>query len=270
MSLLISVILPVYNCEKYIVSAINSILIQTYTNFELIIIDDGSTDSTSSLINSLTDYRIKYYKNEVNSGLAFTLNRGISISKGEFIARMDGDDIAHNERFSKQISFLLNNTGVDMIDCLMEYIDEDGKSLNKLNSNVVSSKDIKNILPKENCLGHSSILIRAEILRKYRYNNIGNEDYELWLRLVADGIVISKINEVLLFYRIHNNSYTSKAHVSGKQFFRQANSKLLFIKQEWLEKHRYSFFSLKVIIYMFKDYATGIYKNCKIKLLKSN
>ena len=97
----VSVILPAYNCEKYIAKAIDSVLHQTFTDFELIIINDGSTDQTEKIVKSFSDPRILYQLNNTNKGLVFTLNKGIDIAKGRYIARMDGDDIAHRERFEK-------------------------------------------------------------------------------------------------------------------------------------------------------------------------
>lgn len=102
----ISVIMPAYNAEQYISEAIESILNQTYSNFEFIIIDDGSTDRTVEMVQSYSDPRIRFVQNEHNLGVAATLNRGLKLATGEYIARMDADDIALRERFGKQVSFL--------------------------------------------------------------------------------------------------------------------------------------------------------------------
>lgn len=267
---LVSIILPVYNAERYITLAIESILHQTFTNFELITIDDGSTDQSETIIKSIADPRILYYKNDVNAGLAYTLNKGIALSKGVFIARMDADDIALPNRIEKQLHYLQNNPSVDMIDCIMQYIDDEGKNLHKTNATELSYIEIKKTLPKSNCLGHSSILIRGAVLRKYKYKNVGNEDYELWLRMIADGIIIHKLNDILLKYRIHQNSYTFTAHTKGIQFLRQASSKKTFLLDEWIQKRRFSAFSLKVFFYMLLDYIIASYKLLKLKLSASS
>ena len=102
----ISVIMPVYNCEKYIAMSIESILNQTINDFELLIIDDASTDQTLAIITSYEDTRIKIISKPVNSGYTESLNIGLKIAKGKYIARMDGDDISFTRRFEKQLSFL--------------------------------------------------------------------------------------------------------------------------------------------------------------------
>ena len=103
---LVSVILPVYNSEKYIFEAIESVLNQTYKNIEIIVIDDCSTDTSAEIINNFNDNRIRYYKNEKNSGIVYSLNRAISLAKGKYLARMDSDDICLPNRIQEQVNFL--------------------------------------------------------------------------------------------------------------------------------------------------------------------
>jgi glycosyltransferase involved in cell wall biosynthesis len=105
----ISIVLPAYNCEAFLTEAIESILNQTLKDFELIIINDGSTDKTEDVVKSFSDARIIYLKNETNSGLVYTLNKGIDIAKGKYIARMDGDDISLPTRLAKQKAILDEN-----------------------------------------------------------------------------------------------------------------------------------------------------------------
>ena len=105
----ISVVMPAYNAEKYIGESIDSILNQTYGDFEFIIINDGSRDSTKEIILSYSDNRIVYLENEINSGIVVTLNKGLKYATGEYIARMDADDIAVAERLEKQIEFMEKN-----------------------------------------------------------------------------------------------------------------------------------------------------------------
>lgn len=106
---LVSVVMPVYNGEKYLPEAIDSILKQTFTDFELLLINDASTDNSEKIINSYNDSRIIYIKNEQNLGLIKTLNKGLDLAKGEYIARMDQDDISSHERFAKQIALFESN-----------------------------------------------------------------------------------------------------------------------------------------------------------------
>lgn len=117
---LISVLMPAYNAEKYIKEAIESILNQTFSNFEFIIIDDGSIDATEEIIKSFKDSRIVYIKNEKNLGLIKTLNKGISIARGEFIARMDSDDISMPQRFELQLDVFKKYKGVDIVNVALK------------------------------------------------------------------------------------------------------------------------------------------------------
>jgi hypothetical protein len=153
-----------------------------------------------------------------------------------------------------------------MADCIMRYIDEEGKDLGRLNSAVISYEDIVKTLPRENCLGHSSAMIRRGILEEYRYNAVGNEDYDLWLRMVSDGLVIHKLNEVLLLYRIHQASYTKESIANGVQFFRQASTKRMFLARRIREGKKMGAFQGKVGWFMAIDYLTGCWKMIRNKL----
>lgn len=128
---LISVLMPTYNVADYVEEAVNSILNQTYDNFELIIVDDASTDGTFDILSKLQakDSRIKLYRNEVNSKICKTLNRALLYAKGDFIARMDGDDISTNNRLEILYNFLLSHLDVCLVGSMMEAIDENGKSI---------------------------------------------------------------------------------------------------------------------------------------------
>ena len=122
----ISVIMPAYNAEKYIKEAIDSILSQTFQDFELIVLNDCSKDSTEQIILSYTDDRVVYLKNEVNMGVAATLNRGLAVAGGEYIARMDADDISHPERFRKQARYLDAHPEVAVLGSNLECFNDDG------------------------------------------------------------------------------------------------------------------------------------------------
>src|SRR5258705_4492294 len=122
----VSVILPAYNCEKFIGKAIESVLKQTFTDFELIIINDGSSDKTEFAILAFADPRIVYLKNESNNGLIFSLNRGIEIARGKYIARMDADDICLPSRLSKQKEWLDTHLETTMVATTISFIDGQG------------------------------------------------------------------------------------------------------------------------------------------------
>src|SRR5258705_3382658 len=123
----VSVILPAYNCQKFICKAIESVLQQTFTDFELIIINDGSTDNTESIIHAYTDPRIVYSKNSENKGLIYSLNSAISLAKGKYIARMDADDICLPERLALQKTFLDQHEDIAVVASTNEFINDNAE-----------------------------------------------------------------------------------------------------------------------------------------------
>lgn len=264
---LVSVILPVFNGEKFLRDAIDSILAQTYTNFELIIINDFSTDHTESIILSYNDDRILYIKNEQNLGVANTLNKGIDLAKGQFIARMDADDISKPDRIEKQMAYLDSHPEVAVIDCIMEYIDENGQLLNRYNNAITTPEDIKARLSSTNCIGHPSILVRRAIFDTYRYRRIYYEDYDLWLRVVNDGHIIHKLNEPLLLYRLHGSSITGMGLTNKKHFYKLGKS-MLFYYNSLSFADRFKPFNLQVFFNACKAYATWLWKIGKLQIGK--
>ena len=166
----VSVILPVYNAEKFLKEAIDSILNQTFTDFELLLINDGSTDRSEEIIKSYNDKRISYAKNEKNSGLINTLNRGIDLARGEYIARMDGDDIALPERFELQVKHLIKSDAA-ILATTYYSVDETGNALPDWPTDraTITRDQIRKTLPKDNCLAHPTIMGKAIVFKKYRY-----------------------------------------------------------------------------------------------------
>lgn len=216
MEIIVSVILPVYNCQNYVLEAVQSILNQTYKNFELIIIDDCSTDNTHSIIQKIDDSRIQIVRKVKNSGYTDSLNIGINISKGKYIARMDGDDISLPNRFEKQLEILEKNP--EIILC--------GTAIQILNSNtILSHPSIHEEILVKLCFGtsfyHPTVMIRKEVLIANNYNSKFEpaEDYELWTRLAFLG-KFHNINEVLLNYRVHTNqiSFTKNELQASNSF----------------------------------------------------
>ena len=160
----ISVIMPAYNAEKYIAQAIESILGQTYGDFELIIINDCSQDRTEEIVLSYDDPRIIYLKNEQNLGVAKTLNRGLEVAKGRYIARMDADDIAMLERFAKQIAFLDSNADVAVLGTNVEIFNEEGTICTGWSA--TNTEQMKVDLLFSCGLAHPSVMMRTEIIRE--------------------------------------------------------------------------------------------------------
>jgi glycosyltransferase involved in cell wall biosynthesis len=203
---LISVIMPVYNAEKYVKEAIESILNQTFPDWELIIIDDCSTDNSIEIIQSFQDERIILLKNEINLGVSKAPNKGIRIALGKYVTKMDADDISLPTRFKKQVEFLekhpdyvLCASNVQMFGTKQDFF-------------VLPTEDqqLKIALLYQNPFVHSSVLIRSKNCKKYLYNEIFPfaEDYELWINLKEEGKFAS-IPEILTKYRIHQNNLTS-------------------------------------------------------------
>ncbi|GAB6007522.1 glycosyltransferase family 2 protein [Dysgonomonas reticulitermitis] len=202
----VSILMPVYNAEQYLAQAIDSILNQTFKDWELIIINDGSTDSSETIISRYKDNRIYYYKNPENLKLIKTLNKGIDYCHGKYIARMDADDFSFPERLEYQVEFLDNNH--DYVMCGTNAIVIDG--------NFNKTGKIRN-LPDDNLLQvnllfsppfiHPSVMIRREVLQKNRYDEDYKhvEDYELWCRVARQGKV-ANLQKDLLAYRWHDTN----------------------------------------------------------------
>ncbi len=203
----ISVVLPVYNGEKYLREAIDSILKQTFNDFELLIISDGSTDGSHEIINEYSDDRVHFIKNEKNEGLIFTLNRGLKEARGEYIARMDQDDISTRDRLQEQYDFLERNPGVALAGGWAEVIDENNNHLGYKRS-PSEYYLIKFELLFRNPFIHSTIFFRKEIIQKlggYNKDYEHAEDYELYSEM-SDKYKIVNIPKILLRFRIHSQS----------------------------------------------------------------
>lgn len=211
---LVSVIMPVYNGEKFLHHAINSILNQTYKYFEFLIINDGSTDSTEEIVLSYTDSRIIYIKNEQNLKLIKTLNKGIELAKGEYIARMDADDISLPLRFERQINLFVKSTYLSVVSVFPINIDSNGETIT--NSSFFSctmSESLRFVALFETPILHPGVMIKSNILKKYKYDdcvhNLHIEAYALWTKLLYDGLKCIMIKDYLLKYRNNENSICS-------------------------------------------------------------
>ncbi|MHB8171616.1 MAG: glycosyltransferase family 2 protein [Thermincolia bacterium] len=200
---LISVVLPVYNGAAYLEEAIQSILWQSYDNFEFIILNDGSTDESASIIQKLKDPRIRYYE-QANQGLAATLNRAVGLAKGKYIARQDQDDVSLPLRLEKQVAFLENHFDHGMVGTWAAIWEEntDSKGTHKHPS---ESLLLKFELLFDNPFVHSSVMIRKAVFEKVGLyctdkSRQPPEDYELWSR-IARKYEVANIPEILHIYR---------------------------------------------------------------------
>ncbi|MDT2712390.1 glycosyltransferase family 2 protein [Enterococcus dongliensis] len=198
---LVSIIMSVYNDERYVAEAIESILSQTYKNIEFIIINDASKDSSKTIIKEYDDPRIRYFENDTNRKLAYSLNRAIEKSTGKYIARMDADDISVPDRIQRQVGFLEENENIDVVGSF-------AKTFGKYETILrypVDHEEIKTELLFKNALCHPAVMFRKDTLdQMYDERLSASQDYELWARLIWTKTFYN-IPEVLLNYRVHAN-----------------------------------------------------------------
>ena len=208
----ISVLMPVYNAEKFLKEAIDSILNQTFKNFELLIINDSSVDKSKKIILSYKDPRIRYFENKENLGVARTLNRGLKLTKGEYVARMDADDVSYPRRLEIEYNEIIKDNKVAIVASFYEVINENGKYLYKI-EDAYLAEEIYYALQFRNCLGHPTVMFNKKIiLDEFNgYQNREAEDYDLWLR-VSKKYKIIKIVKVLHQLRISDSSRVAQAY----------------------------------------------------------
>ena len=208
----ITIIMPVYNAEQYLKSAIDSVLSQTYDKFILIIINDGSKDNSEKIILNYADDRIKYVKNEKNLGIVKTLNKGLALADTEFIARMDADDICDLKRLELQIKEMKDNPEIALLGTWAELINEEGNIIGELTP-FEESSEIRTALLFSNIFIHSSVMIRRRVLEengwKYDINHRAVEDYGLWLK-IAFNYDVKILPQKLLKYRLNTAGIMSK------------------------------------------------------------
>lgn len=230
---MISVILPVFNAELYLSEAIDSIIAQSFADFELIIINDGSTDASHDIILSYSDARIEYLANDCNMGLIFSLNKGLSHAKGKYIARMDSDDISLPDRFISQLKFMENNQDVVLCGSQIEYISNENIKKRRFYA-PCSDEKIRNRLFVSSPIAHPTVFIRRSIicdnLLQYDDNYIHCEDYKLWVDISVYG-KMANLDTVLLKYRLTNSQISQKyksVMVSSAERIQKHYSTLLF------------------------------------------
>src|SRR6185312_11293176 len=221
---------------KYLRETITSILAQTFTDFELLIVDDGSTDKTVEIIKSFADKRIVLVSNPQNMGVIRSLNKAIDLVKGEYIARMDADDIMLPARLERQVMILDSKPEVSVVASQVTLINANGEEEGYWPEDMQTktNEDIYRVLPNDNCIANPAVMIRAGVLKKYKYNTgqKHSEDWDLWLRMAADNHIFYKINEPLVKYRIHSQSvtYSTKKNniyaVKANVLFRYSLSKI--------------------------------------------
>ena len=243
----ISVIMSVFNNEEYLNESIESIVNQSYKNFEFIIIDDASFDKSSEILKdwSNKDRRVKIITNEENIGLTKSLNKAIKIAQGEYIARQDGDDISLPQRLEKQIIFLEKHPEIKILGTFGYIIDKHGEILGK---EILSTsfQEIKSKLIERNPFIHTSVMIKKEIIERvgvYNDKFKTSQDYELWVRIlrIAKG---ENMPLLLVKKRYHVNMISIKKD-------KEQLIDMIYIQKQAIREGN---FSKLYYIYLFKNY----------------
>lgn len=207
MEYLISIITPTYNCAQFIGETIKSVINQTYTNWEMIIVDDASNDNTEEVVKSIKDERIKYIRLKENSGAATARNIAMENASGKFMAFLDSDDIWKKDKLEKQVKFMIDNN-YNFTCTAYEKMNEKGDSLNKV-FKPKKKADYNRILL--DCpVGNSTVMYNVSSLGKFQVPNIRKRnDDALWLQILKKEKFIYGMPDILMKYRIRNNSISS-------------------------------------------------------------
>lgn len=203
---LVSIVMPAYNCEKYVVEAINSVLAQTYRNWELLVLDDGSKDKTLQIIEEFSqkDSRIKSLPNGKNLGVSATRNRGIELASGDWIAFLDSDDMWEPEKLEKQFE-IVEKKSAEFLFTGSSYINEEGEPYKGIFE--VPEKITYKKLRNQNVISCSSVLVKKKYFEHIKMEKDEmHEDYAVWLRILKLGVTAFGVNKPLLIYRISRNS----------------------------------------------------------------
>jgi glycosyltransferase involved in cell wall biosynthesis len=220
---MVSVVMSVFNGEQFLAEAVESILDQSFSDFEFIVINDGSTDRSGAMLDTFQekDSRLRVYHQE-NRGLVESLNRGCSIARGKYIARMDADDIAIRDRLRSQIDFMEEHPEIGLLGGVMELIDVNGRVFNTLRP-PVDDQPIRSALYQADCpMYHPTIVMRKTVFASsggYRTFFLDAEDYDLWLRM-AKRSQLANLDAVVLKYRVH------PGQVSQRKLIQQSLSTL--------------------------------------------
>jgi len=231
---LVSVVMPLYNCEQFVRAAIDSILSQTFTDFEFLIIDDGSTDNSLSIARSYTDSRVQVLA-EPHEGLVATLNRGLSVATGKYIARMDADDISSPRRLVQQIAVLESCDDIVLVGCCARCINIEGEPVGNYVVPDLGGKELVVALCASNQFVHGSIIMRTQAVLavgSYRDAFLTAEDYDLWLRLGEIGR-LAHLPAFLYQLRVHSQS---KSVLEGD---RRRRACVAQARQYALQRHLY-------------------------------
>ena len=227
----VSIILCFYNEEKYLEKAIDSVLAQTYSNFELIIVNDGSTDGSNQIVKNYHDDRIVYKSYEGNKRLAYARNRGLELATGDYVGFFDGDDIMMPDKIEKQVNYLEEHSEIIVVSGGYIYMDAEGNLDNKIiEPKYLSGSQIRAYMLFGNCIAVGAALFRKEIINKHGIildeKNKASEDYQLWIDMLPYGN-FANLEECFYYYRINHGSKASVMVKKNRQDYDMEVKKIL-------------------------------------------
>jgi len=246
---MISVVMSVYNAEKYLEEAIKSILNQTYQDFEFIIVNDCSNDRSSAILNDYNkNYdKIKLLNNTENIGLTKSLNKAIAVSKGDFIARMDADDISEPNRFERQVGYLKTHKDIDILGTFSNDINGQGDVFRK-RTTPVNHDDIVKMLPKLCPISHPTVMFRKDSLASIGFYNERfrtSQDLEMWFRAAGVGLRFANIPEFLFKYRMDSDFLYRKTFQFRWNDYKLRLEGFKYIKLPW---YKYGFALIPILL----------------------
>ena len=265
----ISVIMSFFNSENYLFDSINSILEQTHSNFELILLNDGSTDASSTIVEQFKDPRIIKLANQKNLGVAKSFNKLLMKAKGKYIAFMDSDDISNKNRIKFQLEFLENNK-IDMCGSAAQQF---GNFKNKKLEVFEDLKDLKTLMIIGNPIINSTVMIKTSILKKLKCNeNYISWDFELHSRVILNGYKVYNLDQILLYSRSHKNQDSKINYHIGindslkisENFFKYQSD--IQIYKKYFDKVKYGY-SQKI---SYEDYKKSLAVLKRIIFLRNN
>ncbi len=231
----VSVIMPVYRAEKYVEEAVQSILNQTFQDFELLVIDDKGGDSSMDIVRAIQDTRIRVFENDCNRGIAYATNIGLKHAKGKYIALMDDDDIAMKDRLQVEYDYLENHPDIDVVGGGDISMDENGQIISYRREVICNPKRIKAEFLFRNRIHNATSMYRREFVERnhlfYREGFLGMQDYKFWTECAACGR-IANIDKVLSKWRNHGNNTTLRNRLEHRA---ERGAKVIEIQKESLK-----------------------------------
>lgn len=284
----VTVLMAVFNAEKYIREAMDSVLNQTFENFEFLIVYDKSSDRTLEILRSYADTRIKVIENSEQLGFVKSLNTGLSLADGEFIARMDADDISRQDRLALELEYFDGCSWKNIVCSSIDVMDSMGVIIDHV-ADALSPEEIYYTLNFRNCIAHGTAMFRKSIIEEMGNYNVKSivEDYELWYR-ISKKFIINKIDNPLYVWRTHNTSL-SFVHYNKQQeavyaifkanlinlLGRNVKDKLArlmwdnFCNTNYVDRNSYSYTELVTIAKLIRELNTTIIDVAPIGLSKS-